>query len=159
MEANVTGGGFRDILFMDSHAPGNFAAKAEVWTQCTTGASAVPLTFWNKTARFRSLLHTESADAGELRYEWECAETGPGYSPPTAPYWRISDVNVYRLFESRMNAADSTSMSYCHETDAASVDDYRAYGRAIGRAWTQQLMAPGVVPPTEPPCNTYPGTC
>lgn len=162
MEANVTGSGgasFRDILFMDSHAPGNFNSKAEVWTQCTTGASAVPLAFWNKTAQFRSLLHRESSDAGELAYEWACAETGPGYSPPSAPYWRISDVNVYRLFESRMNVADSTSMSYCHETDAASVADYRAYGRAIGRAWTQQLVTPGVVPPVEPPCDAYPGSC
>ena len=160
METNVSGGsGFRDILFMDSHAPGNFYSRAEVWTQCTTGSAAVPLTFWNKTAQFRSLLHNESSDAGELAYEWACAETGPGYSPPTAPFWRISDVNIYRLFESRMNVADSTSMSYCHETDAASVADYRAYGRAIGRAWTKQLITPGVKPPVEAACNAYPGSC
>jgi hypothetical protein len=160
MLGNMSGpGAFADLLFVDSHAPGNDRIKAQVWTQCTNGSAAVPLSFWNKTAAFRALLHTEAAGAGELAYEWACAETGPGYSPPTAPYWRISDVHMYRVFAARMGQRATASNSYCHETDAASVADYRAYGAAIGRAWTRQLLAPGALPPAEPPCDSYPMSC
>jgi len=160
MEVNLSSaGGYADLLFVDSHAPGNDRIKAQVWTQCTNGSAAVPLSFWNKTAVFRQLLHAEAAGAGDLAYQWACAETGPGYSPPSAPYWRISDVHVSRMFQARMNQAASTSNSYCHETDAASVADYRAYGAAIGRSWARQLQAPGGIPPLEPPCDSYPMSC
>ena len=70
-----------------------------------------------------------------------------------------ADVHVSRMFQARMNQAASTSNSYCHETDAASVADYRAYGAAIGRSWARQLQAPGGIPPLEPPCDSYPMSC
>jgi hypothetical protein len=42
-------GRYSDLVFIDSHSPGNQNEPAEVWTACGHGPSAIEKGAWNRT--------------------------------------------------------------------------------------------------------------
>ena len=47
--ARVTAVGYRELIFVDAHSPGNPTAPAQVWTECSHGPTAVSPHAWNLT--------------------------------------------------------------------------------------------------------------
>ena len=62
-------------------------------------------------------------------------------------------------FADRMNATNSRSMSFSHETSGATVNESRCYGSAIGRTLEQVLTAGPESSAASPPCTATQDTC
>ena len=66
-----------------------------------------------------------------------------GFSLSTpATFWRpgaISFMYMFKKFEALMNSATQRSMSFSHETSAATVAEAHCYGAAIGQSLLQIL--------------------
>ena len=55
IRAAMDSGRYTDLVFVDSHSPGNQLEPAEVWTACGDGPSAIEAGAWNRTqVRFAS---------------------------------------------------------------------------------------------------------
>eukprot|EP00935_MAST-01C_sp_MAST-1C-sp1_P001416 g1416.t1 len=160
-------GRYTDLLFIDSHSPGNPKEPAQVWTECETGPTAVSPTAWSRIQAYKYLLKTHGAGCGRLTYDYWCAEVGPAYGNSHSGYHSnfISFMHLfYHEYAQLMNRADGRSMSYSHETSSATVAEAHCYGTAIGTAWTAILQSST---PVKPPnasvvpvaCTGYPSSC
>jgi hypothetical protein len=161
----IASGRYTDLIFVDSHSPGNPKEPAQVWTECQTGPSAISNTSWSRLQAYKYLLKTHGGGCGRLTYDYWCAEVGPAYGNSHSGYHSdfISFMYLfYSEYATLMNAAQGRSMAYSHETSAATVEEAHCYAAAIGTAWTAILSpAAPVVPPASVPttCTGYPSTC
>ena len=142
-------GRYTDLVFVDSHSPGNQLEPAEVWTACGDGPSALEAGAWNRTQVYKAELARHSAACGRLAYNvTDCAEVGPAYGNSHSGYhWMdISFINIlYNEYPDMMNRKHTRSMSFSHETAEATVQENRCYGAAIGTTLAGLLANPGPV--------------
>lgn len=66
--AAMSSGRYTDLIFIDSHSPGNQNMPAEVWTACGHGPSAIEAGAWNRTQVYKSDLAKHSTSCGRLAY-------------------------------------------------------------------------------------------
>lgn len=90
-------GRYSDLVFVDSHSPGNQNEAAQVWTACGHGPSAIEAGAWNRTQVYKSELAARSAACGRLAYNiTDCAQVGPAYGNSHSGFhWMdISFINI-----------------------------------------------------------------
>lgn len=90
-------GRYNDLIFIDSHSPGNQNEAAQVWTACGHGPSAIEKGAWNRTQVYKYDLAAHSAACGRLAYNvTDCAEVGPAYGNVHSGFhWMdISFINI-----------------------------------------------------------------
>lgn len=90
-------GRYSDLIFVDSHSPGNQNEAAQVWTACEKGPSAIEAGAWNRTQVYKSQLAIRSAACGRLAYNiTDCAQVGPAYGNSNSGFhWMdISFINI-----------------------------------------------------------------
>jgi hypothetical protein len=157
-------GRYDTLIFVDSHSPGNPADPAQVWTECRLGPTAVSPHAWNLTQGYKSLLKKLGGECGRLQYKDWCAEVGPAYGNGNSGFYamQISFMDLfYRQYPVLMNSPAGRSMSFSHETSAATVDEAHCYGAAIGGAMEQVVAAAHPPDPSgaSSVCTGYPDSC
>ena len=162
----MASGRYDNLIFVDSHSPGNPENPAQVWTECASGPTAVAPHAWDLTQGYKVALEDRSHACGRLAYKQWCAEVGPAYGNRYSGYHsnEISFMDVfYRQFATLMNAPGTHSMSFSHETSAATVVEAHCYGAAIGESLAVLLATPSGVPinttGASTTCTGYPNTC
>lgn len=162
----MASGRYGNLIFVDSHSPGNPEDPAQVWTECATGPTAVAPRAWNLTQGYKVALEARSLGCGRLAYRQWCAEVGPAYGNRYSGYHasEISFMDVfYRQHAAIMNAPGTRSMSFSHETSAATVGEAHCYGAAIGESLAALLAAPPGAPVNttgaSTTCTGYADTC
>eukprot|EP00040_Diaphanoeca_grandis_P028144 m.161713 g.161713 ORF g.161713 m.161713 type:complete len:605 (-) comp31250_c1_seq1:196-2010(-) len=160
----MASGMYNNLIFVDSHSPGNPAEPAQVWTECATGPTAVSPTAWNLTQAYKVFLGHHSESCGRLAYKQWCAEVGPAYGNKFSGYHanEISFMYLfYQEYATLMNAPHSRSMSYSHETSGATATEAHCYGAAIGASLAELIQTTGALNTTgaSTTCTGYPSTC
>jgi len=120
----MSSGLYDTLVFVDSHSPGNPKAPAQVWTECAKGPTAVSPHAWNLSQGYKVLLGKHAVACGRLAYKEWCAEVGPAYGNQYSGY-HANEISFMYLFyqgyKALMNDPRSRSMSFSHETSAATV--------------------------------------
>eukprot|EP00746_Dinoflagellata_sp_MGD_P162662 gnl/MRDRNA2_/MRDRNA2_90309_c0_seq1.p1 gnl/MRDRNA2_/MRDRNA2_90309_c0~~gnl/MRDRNA2_/MRDRNA2_90309_c0_seq1.p1 ORF type:complete len:493 (+),score=60.93 gnl/MRDRNA2_/MRDRNA2_90309_c0_seq1:68-1546(+) len=158
IDTAMTSGRYSDLIFVDSHSPGNPEEPAQVWTECQDGPMGISHASWQRIQSYKWLLKTNSGACGRLSYKYWCAEVGPAYGNKNSGLHsnEISFMYFYYLkYAALMNYPSGRSMSFSHETSAATVAEAHCYAAAMCEAWVALLLPPTpVVPPaTVPTCS------
>lgn len=161
----MASGRYTDLIFVDSHSPGNQEDPAQVWTACGTGPSAIGVEAWNLTQLYKANLQSAAESCGRLAFQvQDCAQVGPAYGNSFSGYHykEISFMNIlYNEFPKLMNRAGTRSMSFSHETSEALVSETRCYGAAIGQTLAGLLSTVGPVSAAgiSTDCHAFGATC
>lgn len=76
--AAMSSGRYSDLIFVDSHSPGDAEEPAQIWHECLTGGpTAVSSGARGRLQHYKAALRQHSADCGRLHYTGWCAEMGP----------------------------------------------------------------------------------
>ena len=75
--AAMSSGLYSDLVFVDSHSPGDAAEPAQIWHECEVGPTAVSAAAWARLQAYKSVLASESSACGRLHYHGFCAAMGP----------------------------------------------------------------------------------
>jgi hypothetical protein len=103
-------------------------------------------------------------ECGRLQYTQTCAECGPAYGNKHSGYYpfQMSFMHIfYNEYADLMNNPHSRSMSFSHETSAATTSEAHCYGAAIGASLAALLGNTGAVNTTgaSTTCTGYPDSC
>jgi len=163
IDAAMSSGVYDALIFVDSHSPGDPTDPAQVWTECSHGPSAVSAHAWNVTQGYKSAMLGRAKSCGRLAYKNWCAEVGPAYGNQYSGYHadEISFMYVFQKYKALMNSATQRSMSFSHETSAATVAEAHCYGAAIGASLAAVLdrTKPIDTAGASTKCTGYPDSC
>jgi hypothetical protein len=111
-------------LFFDSHCQG---PETFLYVQ---RQSMVPPPYWTRFQQFVQIL-VEYAESGSIPYSGGYQELGPEYHP----LW--NQISIWHQY----NVYPELRLSLAFETQVASLDGYRSWAEAIGRAFNDFLPA------------------
>ena len=164
IRAAMESGRYNNLIFVDSHSPGNPKEPAQVWTECSHGPTAVSSRAWSMTQGYKVLLEQSTAGCGRLAYTQWCAEVGPAYGNQYSGY-HAGEISFMYLFYAEyaamMNRYGARSMSFSHETSAATAAEAHCYGAGIGASIAAVLGSTGALNTTgaSTTCTGYPDSC
>ena len=76
--ASMSSGRYSDLIFVDSHSPGDAGEPAQIWHECLTGGpTAVSSGARGRLQHYKAALRQHSEGCGRLQYTGWCAEMGP----------------------------------------------------------------------------------